>query len=158
MTRQVEPLAWYPAQCKRSINSGFFPTPPYFPFGPPHPPVSRSYPKCAVTYPHRTAPPPVLPATNPPPSLANTNAHPVLALSCGLHPSFSTYHEGFEAGHGNPFQYSCLENPHGQRSLVGYIPRGCKELDTTERLNIQHSALARDSDKSNLMALIRTKV
>ena len=22
-------------------------------------------------------------------------------------------------GHGNPFQYSCLENPHGQRSLVG---------------------------------------
>ena len=25
-------------------------------------------------------------------------------------------------GHGNPFQYSCLENPHGQRSLVGYSP------------------------------------
>ena len=23
-------------------------------------------------------------------------------------------------GHGNPFQYSCLENPHGQRSLVVY--------------------------------------
>ena len=23
-------------------------------------------------------------------------------------------------GHGNPFQYSCLENPHGQRSLMGY--------------------------------------
>ena len=23
-------------------------------------------------------------------------------------------------GHGNPVQYSCLENPHGQRSLVGY--------------------------------------
>ena len=22
-------------------------------------------------------------------------------------------------GNGNPFQYSCLENPHGQRSLVG---------------------------------------
>ena len=22
-------------------------------------------------------------------------------------------------GHGNPLQYSCLENPHGQRSLVG---------------------------------------
>ena len=22
-------------------------------------------------------------------------------------------------GHGNPFQYSCLENPHGQRSLMG---------------------------------------
>ena len=23
-------------------------------------------------------------------------------------------------GHGNPLQYSCLEHPHGQRSLVGY--------------------------------------
>ena len=23
-----------------------------------------------------------------------------------------------EGGHGNPLQYSCLENPHGQRSLV----------------------------------------
>ena len=22
-------------------------------------------------------------------------------------------------GHGNPLQYSCLENPHGLRSLVG---------------------------------------
>ena len=25
-------------------------------------------------------------------------------------------------GHGNPLQHSCLENPHGQRSLVGYSP------------------------------------
>ena len=25
-------------------------------------------------------------------------------------------------GHGNPFQYSCLENPHGQRNLAGYDP------------------------------------
>ena len=25
-------------------------------------------------------------------------------------------------GHGNPVQYSCLENPRGQRSLVGYLP------------------------------------
>ena len=35
-------------------------------------------------------------------------------------------------GRGNPFQCSCLENPHGQRNLVGYSPRGCKELDMTE--------------------------
>ena len=35
-------------------------------------------------------------------------------------------------GHGNPPQYSCLENPHGQRSLVGYSLWGCKELGTTE--------------------------
>ena len=36
-------------------------------------------------------------------------------------------------GHDNPLQYSCLENPHGLRSLVGYSPCGCTELDTTEQ-------------------------
>ena len=25
-------------------------------------------------------------------------------------------------GHDNPLQYSCLENPHGQRSLVDFSP------------------------------------
>ena len=35
-------------------------------------------------------------------------------------------------GHGNPLQYCCLENPHGQRSLAGYSPWGCKESDMTE--------------------------
>ena len=34
-------------------------------------------------------------------------------------------------GHGNPLLCSCLENPHGQRSLAGYSPWGHKELDTT---------------------------
>ena len=34
-------------------------------------------------------------------------------------------------GHGNPLQYSYLKNPHGQRNLVGYSPKGQKELDTT---------------------------
>ena len=34
-------------------------------------------------------------------------------------------------GHGIPLQYSCLENLHGQRSMVGYTPWGCKELDMT---------------------------
>ena len=38
-------------------------------------------------------------------------------------------------GHGNPLQYSCLENPHGQRCLVGYSPWGHKELDMTETLS-----------------------
>ena len=31
----------------------------------------------------------------------------------------------------NILQYSCLENPHGQRSLAGYSPKGRKEWDTT---------------------------
>ena len=35
-------------------------------------------------------------------------------------------------GNGNPFHYSCLENPHEQRSLEGCSPRGHKALDTTE--------------------------
>ena len=30
-------------------------------------------------------------------------------------------------GNGSPLQYSCLENPHGQRSLVGYSAWGHKE-------------------------------
>ena len=35
-------------------------------------------------------------------------------------------------GHGNPLQYSCLENPRGQRSLAGYSSWGHKELNSTE--------------------------
>ena len=31
-------------------------------------------------------------------------------------------------GQGNPLQYSCLENPHWQRSLASCSPWGCKEL------------------------------
>ena len=38
-------------------------------------------------------------------------------------------------GHGNPLQYSCLENPHGQRSLASCNPWGCKELDRTKWLS-----------------------
>ena len=46
---------------------------------------------------------------------------PGLGRSCG-------------GGHGNMLQYSCLENPHGQRSLVGYSPRGRKERLSTAHL------------------------
>ena len=38
-------------------------------------------------------------------------------------------------GHSNPLQYSCQENPHGQRSLVGYCPWGHKESVMAERLS-----------------------
>ena len=34
---------------------------------------------------------------------------------------------------------------HGHRSLVGYSPRGCKELDTTECLNFQLSMLSTEN-------------
>ena len=33
-------------------------------------------------------------------------------------------------------QYSCLENPHRNRILVGYSLWGPKESDTTERLTL----------------------
>ena len=46
----------------------------------------------------------------------------VLGRSCG-------------GGHGNPLQYSCLENSNGQRSLVDYNPRDHKESVTTEQLS-----------------------
>ena len=39
-------------------------------------------------------------------------------------------------GNGNPLQYSCLENPHGQRSRAGCSPRGHKESDMIEQLSI----------------------
>ena len=39
-------------------------------------------------------------------------------------------------GLGNPLQYSCLENPHGQRSLAGCSPWGRKEPDMTEGLTL----------------------
>ena len=41
-------------------------------------------------------------------------------------------------GHSNPLQYSC----HGQRSLVGYSPLGCKELDMAEHTcSVQYTML-----------------
>ena len=42
-------------------------------------------------------------------------------------------------GHGNPFQYSNLENPHGQSSLADYSPWDSKEADMTEWLSPQHN-------------------
>ena len=34
----------------------------------------------------------------------------------------------------NQLQYACLENPHGQRSPVGFSPWGCKDMDMTQQL------------------------
>ena len=41
----------------------------------------------------------------------------------------------------HPLQYSCLENPHGQRSLAGYSPWGRNELDTIEPIKHTHAVL-----------------
>ena len=42
-------------------------------------------------------------------------------------------------GDGNPFQYSCLENPYRQRSLAGCSPWGRK--DPLEAGTVTHSSI-----------------
>ena len=44
-----------------------------------------------------------------------------------------------EGQHDNPLQDSCLKNPHGQRSLMGYSPWGHREPDMTEQLSTSPS-------------------
>ena len=58
-------------------------------------------------------------------------------------------------GNGNPLQHSCLENPHGERSLVGYSPWGHKESDMTERLSTQQST---DTDYIFFLGFLNCKV
>ena len=55
--------------------------------------------------------------------------NPPASADAGSIPRWGTSPGG---GHGNSFQYACLENPHGLRNLVGYSPWGLKELDMTE--------------------------
>ena len=42
-------------------------------------------------------------------------------------------------GNGNPPQYSCLEKPHGQRSLAGYIVHRVTESDMAEATQHAHT-------------------
>ena len=58
----------------------------------------------------------MLAVENPPANTGDAGVIPGLERSLGQ-------------GHGNPFQYPCLENPKDQRSLVGYSPWGHKESD-----------------------------
>ena len=47
-----------------------------------------------------------------------------------LDPVFNSFkyilQSGIAGSYGNPLQYSCLENPHKQRSLAGWSQWGCK--------------------------------
>ena len=46
--------------------------------------------------------------------------------------------------HGNPFLYSCLENPHGERSLAGYrVHRFVKSQTLLRQLSTQAHKKAR---------------
>ena len=86
--------------------------------------------------------------------------HFLLCPSTFILPLFSLYHKAsaYNGGdpdstpglgrspggrHGNPLQYSCLENPHGQRSLMSYSLWDPKESDPTEQLGTQYVNLLR---------------
>ena len=56
-------------------------------------------------------------------------------------------------GHGNPLQYSCLENPHGQKILVGCSSWGRKESDTTEQLSTTQHTVQTENVVSRAEAL-----
>ena len=47
-------------------------------------------------------------------------------------------------GTGNPLQHSCLENHHGQRSLVSYSSWGHRDWDTAEQLST-HARVNRET-------------
>ena len=75
--------------------------------------------------------------------LCNTLSRFVMGFPGGSDGKESTYNAGDLGlipglgrspgdGRGYPLQYSCLENPYGQKSLAGYSPRGHKESDMTE--------------------------
>ena len=76
----------------------------------------------------------------PPPTTRITYGLPWWGGSDGEESAYSTGDLGLipvlggslGGGHGDPLQYSCLENHQGQRSLVGYRPWKDKESDTTE--------------------------
>ena len=60
---------------------------------------------------------------------------------------------------GNPLQYSCLEHPHGPRSLMGCSPRYQKESDITEQLSTHtytHRSVARHKRCSSIPGLERS--
>ena len=54
---------------------------------------------------------------------------------------FQGWEDPLEKGMATHSSNSCLENPHGQRSLAGYSPWGREESDTTERLTTAQKSM-----------------
>ena len=61
-----------------------------------------------------------------------------------------------EEGMATHSQYSCLENPHGEKSLACCSPWGCKESEMTERLSI--FTLALQGRFSSVQSLSRVRL
>ena len=58
-------------------------------------------------------------------------------------------------GHGKPLQYPCLDNPHGQRSLVGYSPWGRKD-SVTKHIDNHFICLSANCITSLIRCLFRS--
>ena len=54
-------------------------------------------------------------------------------------------------GHGTPLQYAGLENPHGQRSLMGYSPRGRQSQTRLSNQAHTHHGFKRGRNKGSLV-------
>ena len=61
-------------------------------------------------------------------------------------------------GNGNPLQYSCLGNSHGQKSLVGYSPWGSIELDMTEQLTLSRIKKGGKNEEIRILLLYYKKL
>ena len=59
-------------------------------------------------------------------------------------------------GRGNPLQYSCLENPYGQRSLAGYSPWVRKESYTTEQLSTAQNQYVIQKKSTSMTTVVST--
>ena len=65
--------------------------------------------------------------------VAQTVENPPACGRSGFDPTMGRPPGGW---HDNTPQYSCLENPHRPKNLVGYSPECCKKSDMTERSTV----------------------
>jgi len=75
----------------------------------------------------------------------NTSAHAGDIRNAG---SITGSGRSFRGGHGNPLQYSGLENPHGQRSLAATVHRVAESQTLLKRLimhalRISHNSISK---------------
>ena len=83
---------------------------------------------------------PGLPVHHQLPDFTQIHVHRVSDAIQPSHPrSFPSPPAPNPEGNDNSLQHSCLENPHGQRSLVGYSSWGHEESHTTEATDHTHT-------------------
>ena len=77
------------------------------------------------------------------------------ACNVGDPGSISGLGRSLEGGQGNSFQYPCLENPHGQRSLAGCSAWGHKESDMTKQLSTAHLCVRPSARGISTISILR---